>query len=190
MPRLLLSIVFLLATMVAHGQNTVAGEVIRIDASSATVHMWFQHIERQAKVTLSYNPALIDLQQKVNIKTSGKIKVSQLLDIVLAEYDYNLVPLANRKLLIQIKGKKSPPEPKQETPIEDFILSIDTQPATVEQWFNLIKQQGRIILSYPSKQIDLTRTVKFQRYGKITVKQLIATLLKDYEYKLLSLIHI
>lgn len=186
MPRLLLSIVFLLATMVAHGQNTVAGEVIRIDASSATVHMWFQHIERQAKVTLSYNPALIDLQQKVSINTSGKIKVSQLLDIVLAEYDYNLVPLANRKLLIQIKGKKNPPELKHETPIEDFILSIDTQPATVEQWFNLIKQQGRIVLSYPSKQIDLTRTVKFQRYGKITVKQLIATLLKDYEYKLIA----
>ena len=95
MPKLLLSILFLLVTLVANGQNTVAEEVVKIDASSATVHTWFQHIERQAKVTLSYNPALIDLQQKVSINTSGKIKVSQLLDIVLAEYDYNLVPLAN-----------------------------------------------------------------------------------------------
>ncbi len=37
MPKLLLSILFLLVTLVANGQNTVAEEVVKIDASSATV---------------------------------------------------------------------------------------------------------------------------------------------------------
>ena len=64
MPRLLLSIVFLLVTLVAHGQNSVAEEVIGIDASSATMLTWFQRIERKAKATLSYNSTLIDLKQK------------------------------------------------------------------------------------------------------------------------------
>lgn len=185
MPRLLLSIVFLLVTLVAYGQNAVAEEVIGIDASSATVLTWFQHIERKAKATLSYNPTLIDLKQKVTIGASGKIKVSQLLNIILGDYEYNLISMDNRKLLIQIQGKKKLPQiVKSEPSIEDFILTIDMQPATVKSWFNLIEKQAHIELSYPSNSIDLTRMVKFQRYGKITVKQLLATLLKDYEYKL------
>ena len=185
MPKLLLSILFLLVTLVANGQNTVAEEVVKIDASSATVHSWFQQIERQTKITLSYNPSLINLNQRIGIGVSGKMKVSQLLGIILNNYEYNLIPLDNRKLLIQIKDGKKPAKPiKRETPIEDLLLSINIKSATVKDWFKLIEQQGHLSLSYPSDRINLARIVKFQRYGKITVKQLIATLLKDYEYKL------
>ena len=185
MPKLLLSILFLLVTLVANGQNTVAEEVVKIDASSATVHSWFQQIERQTKITLSYNPSLINLNQRIGIGVSGKMKVSQLLGIILKNYEYNLIPLDNRKLLIQIKDGKKPATPiKRETPIEDLLLSINIKSATVKDWFKLIEQQGHLSLSYPSDRINLARIVKFQRYGKITVKQLIATLLKDYEYKL------
>lgn len=185
MPKLLLSILFLLVTLVANGQNTVAEEVVKIDASSATVHSWFQQIERQTKITLSYNPSLINLNKRIGIGVSGKMKVTQLLEIILNEYEYNLIPLDNRKLLIQIKKKKKQARPiKIESSIEDFMLSINTNAATVKDWFALIEQQAHISLSYPADRINLTRIVKFQRHGHISVKQLIATLLKDYEYKL------
>ena len=185
MPKLLLSILFLLVTLVANGQNTVAEEVVKIDASSATVHSWFQQIERQTKITLSYNPSLINLNKRIGIGVSGKMKVTQLLEIILNEYEYNLIPLDNRKLLIQIKNKKKQTKPiKIESSIEDFMLSINTNAATVKDWFALIEQQAHISLSYPADRINLTRIVKFQRHGHISVKQLIATLLKDYEYKL------
>ena len=185
MPKLLLSILFLLVTLVANGQNTVAEEVVKIDASSATVHSWFQQIERQTKITLSYNPSLINLNKRIGIGVSGKMKVTQLLEIILNEYEYNLIPLDNRKLLIQIKNKKKQTRPiKIESSIEDFMLSINTNAATVKDWFALIEQQAHISLSYPADRINLTRIVKFQRHGHISVKQLIATLLKDYEYKL------
>ena len=81
MPKLLLSILFLLVTLVANGQNTVAEEVVKIDASSATVHSWFQQIERQTKITLSYNPSLINLNKRIGIGVSGKMKVTQLLEL-------------------------------------------------------------------------------------------------------------
>ena len=49
---------------------------------------------------------------------------------------------------------------------------------------HLLNNKHTFRLSYPADRINLTRIVKFQRHGHISVKQLIATLLKDYEYKL------
>ena len=57
----------------------------------------------------------------------------------------------NRKLLIQIQGKKKLPQiVKSEPSIEDFILTIDMQPATVKSWFKSHRKAGayRTFLSF------------------------------------------
>lgn len=184
MPKLVLSILLLFVTMVANGQKTVAEEVVKIDASSATVHTWFDRIERQTKIILAYNPSQINLQQVIKLPASGKMTVAQLLDILLHEYNFKLIPLSNRKIVIQVKGYKVSPKPEIKESITDYILNISNQPATIEQWFHLIERQTKVLFIYPAEDINLKKTVKFERYGKITVKNLIAILLKDYEYKL------
>ena len=138
MPKLVLSILLLFVTMVANGQKTVAEEVVKIDASSATVHTWFDRIERQTKIILAYNPSQINLQQVIKLPVSGKMTVAQLLDILLHEYNFKLIPLSNRKIVIQVTGYKVSPKPEIKESITDYILNISNQPATIEQWFHLI----------------------------------------------------
>lgn len=83
----------LLFTAIASGQETtskmnLAEERISVSASSATVLQWFNKIEREARITLSYNPSHIDLGKVCRITTSGTISIGQLLDKLLEGYTF------------------------------------------------------------------------------------------------------
>lgn len=83
----------LLFTAIAGGQETtgrmnLAEERISVSASSATVLQWFNKIEREAHITLSYNPSHIDLGKVCRITTSGTISIGQLLDKLLEGYTF------------------------------------------------------------------------------------------------------
>ncbi|MBO1363768.1 TonB-dependent receptor [Prevotella sp. A2931] len=93
-----------LASINVGAQTQVAEEVLHLKPSSATVRVWINRVEQQARVILSYNPALIHMDHKVTVSHQGPITISRLLALVLDGYSYRLVPMPGRKLLIQIKG--------------------------------------------------------------------------------------
>lgn len=98
----------LLFTAIAGGQETtgrmnLAEERISVSASSATVLQWFNKIEREARITLSYNPSHIDLGKVCRITTSGTISIGQLLDKLLEGYTFKTTVIPPRKLAIQVK---------------------------------------------------------------------------------------
>lgn len=106
MYKILLTILLAFAVLGANGQSSVAEEAIQVDASPATVRMWFDRIEREGKVVLSYNASLIEMDRPVACKMSGSVKISELLNRVLKDYEYRLMPMPGRKILIQILGIK------------------------------------------------------------------------------------
>lgn len=88
-------------------QNTLAEERINVSASSATVLQWFDRIERETGITLSYNPSLIDLGMQCRVGVTGSVTVGRLLDIVLKDYKYSLADVGGQKIVIRIIRRKS-----------------------------------------------------------------------------------
>lgn len=85
--------------------DTVAEETLTISASSATVLQWFDKIEKECNIILSYNPSTIDLDKKVSISISGKTTVGRLLKAVLTEYDVRMTAIPPRKIALQVTKK-------------------------------------------------------------------------------------
>lgn len=86
--------------------HSLAEEPITIAASSATVLQWFDQIERDCDIILSYNPSAIDLDQVCTVKTSGTITVEELLKEILKNYSFKTTDIPPRKIVIQINEKK------------------------------------------------------------------------------------
>ncbi|MDD7256969.1 MAG: TonB-dependent receptor [Prevotellaceae bacterium] len=103
---LIIVVCFANVTLSICGQTKVAGEIVKVDSSSATVREWFGLIEQQTGLTLSYNPSLINMNEKCRFERNGSITVERLLEVVLEGYDFRLIPLPDRKLLIQIDRKQ------------------------------------------------------------------------------------
>lgn len=57
-------VILTLGSLSAEGQESVAEEVVRVDASSATMLQWFGRIEKETGVVLSYNPSLLDMKRR------------------------------------------------------------------------------------------------------------------------------
>ena len=83
MCKILLTILLAFAALGASAQGSVAEEAIQVEASSATVRMWFDRIEHEGKVVLSYNASLIEMDRRVACSLSGSVKISQLLNMIL-----------------------------------------------------------------------------------------------------------
>ena len=88
-------------------EHMVAEETLNISASSATILRWFEIIEKECGIVLSYNPAMIDLDKKVNPGINGTTTVGTLLRAVLKDYDVNISSMPPRKLIIQATKKKT-----------------------------------------------------------------------------------
>lgn len=82
--------------------SKIAEERIRVTASSATVLEWFDYIEREKQLTISYNPAAFNLKRRCRIIQSDTLTVGGLLALLLDGYKYRLADLSPRKLAIQI----------------------------------------------------------------------------------------
>lgn len=95
-------VILTLGSLSAEGQESVAEEVVRVDASSATMLQWFGRIEKETGVVLSYNPSLLDMKRRCRFQRAGEIRIDRLLAVLLEGYDYQLVPLPDRKLLIRV----------------------------------------------------------------------------------------
>lgn len=87
-------------------EHMVAEETLSISASSATILRWFEIIEKECGIVLSYNPAMIDLDRKVNPGINGTTTVGRLLRAVLKDYDINISSMPPRKLIIQATKKR------------------------------------------------------------------------------------
>lgn len=87
--------------------NDMAGERIYVSASSATVLEWFDCIEKETGITLSYNPSMIELDRQCRVPLTGNITVGRLLGIVLADYKYKISSIAPKKLVISIVRRKN-----------------------------------------------------------------------------------
>lgn len=87
-------------------EHMVAEETLSISAS-ATILRWFEIIEKECGIVLSYNPAMIDLDRKVNPGINGTTTVGRLLRAVLKDYDVNISSMPPRKLIIQATKKKT-----------------------------------------------------------------------------------
>ncbi len=94
----------MLTTVPANAQHTVAEETIHTEVSSATVRSWFARIEREGRVVLAYNPSQLSMDRVVGCHVRGNITIGRMIGIVLADYDYRIIPMGGRKLLIQIIG--------------------------------------------------------------------------------------
>ena len=84
-------------------EHMVAEETLSI---SATILRWFEIIEKECGIVLSYNPAMIDLDRKVNPGINGTTTVGRLLRAVLKDYDVNISSMPPRKLIIQATKKR------------------------------------------------------------------------------------
>ncbi|HJG89167.1 TonB-dependent receptor [Barnesiella viscericola] len=67
---------------------------------------WFDQIEKQCGITLSYNPSAIDLNQVCTFKTAGTTTVGKLLKLLLKEYTFKTTVIPPRKLVIQVGEEK------------------------------------------------------------------------------------
>lgn len=67
---------------------------------------WFEQIERQCDITLSYNPSSIDLDRVCTFKTAGVTTVGKLLKELLRDYRFKTIEISPRKLVIQIGEEK------------------------------------------------------------------------------------
>lgn len=83
-------------------QNTIAEERIHVNASSATVLQWFRWIEREKRITLSYNPSQINLNKIRRIEHPRDMTVEELLEEILKGYRIRTISPATDKLLIHI----------------------------------------------------------------------------------------
>lgn len=98
----ILTLLFVLVSTTMKGQEDMAEEAIRVDASSASVLQWFHQIETQTGIILSYNTSIIELNKKHRFQTGGTITIKRLLEILLKGYEFRLIALPHRKLLIQV----------------------------------------------------------------------------------------
>lgn len=87
--------------------HTVAEETLQVDASSATVLQWFQRIEREKRIVLSYNASVIDLNRVIKVERSQRMTVAQLLEVVLHGYVFKTDFIPPRKLVIQVREKEN-----------------------------------------------------------------------------------
>lgn len=106
--HVIFTVFILLSITFGHGQQAtvtsdLAEERIQVTASSATVLQWFDKIEKEGHLTLSYNASLIDLHQICQIQVSQSMTISQLLKKILKGYQFETQVLPSRKLVIQIK---------------------------------------------------------------------------------------
>lgn len=106
--HVIFTVFILLSITIGRGQqataiSNLAEERIQVTASSATVLQWFDKIEKEGRLVLSYNPSLVDLHRTCQIRTSGVMTVSQLLEQILDGYQFKTTTLPPRKLAIQIK---------------------------------------------------------------------------------------
>lgn len=104
MTKILTTLLLVLVVLATRAQTTVAEEPIRMEVSSATVRTWFDRIEQQANIVLAYNPSHIDMARRVRAGHGGRTTVAALLRQVLADYEFRLVPMEGRKLLVLIEG--------------------------------------------------------------------------------------
>lgn len=84
----------------------VAGEYVQVDISSATVRQWFDWIEKNKGIVLSYNASLIDLDKICKVDQASDITIEDLLKIVLSDYRIKIACLPSRKLAIQVMPKQ------------------------------------------------------------------------------------
>lgn len=83
--------------------NTVAEEWIQVHASSATVLQWFNWIEKETGIVLSYNPAQIEVDKVCRVEKGGRMTVGELLHRILAGYRVQTAFIPPLKLVIQAR---------------------------------------------------------------------------------------
>lgn len=81
-------------------------EVLYVRASSASVYQWFNIIENQKKVSISYNQSNIDIEKICTLHQSATMTISQLLDVILKDYKYSITEMPGRKIVIRIDAKE------------------------------------------------------------------------------------
>lgn len=106
--HVIFTVFILLSITFGHGQqatvtSNLAEERIQVTASSATVLQWFDKIEKEGHLTLSYNASLIDLHQICQIQVSQSMTISQLLKKILKGYQFETQVLPSRKLVMDRK---------------------------------------------------------------------------------------
>ncbi len=106
--HVIFTVFILLSITFGHGQqatvtSSLAEERIQVTASSATVLQWFDKIEKEGHLTLSYNASLIDLHQICQIQVSQSMTISQLLKKILKGYQFETQVLPSRKLVMDRK---------------------------------------------------------------------------------------
>lgn len=84
-------------------ENTVAEEWVQVSSSSATVLQWFEWIEKQTGIVLSYNSGQIELGDVCRIERGGKMTVEELLHRILSDYQVRIAFIPPRKLLLQAR---------------------------------------------------------------------------------------
>lgn len=103
--RLFAAILTLLTTIMnilpAFAAGRVAEERITISGSSATVLQWFDEIERQTGIVLSYDPSAIDLGRRCTL-SSGRTTVGDMLQTLLKGREVRLQEMPSRKLVIYV----------------------------------------------------------------------------------------
>lgn len=84
--------------------NHITEETVHITVPSASVKDWFNLIQRQG-IILSYNPSLLDLNeyQRVN---ADRLTVRKLLQTILSDYRFKIIPAEGNKIILQIEGRK------------------------------------------------------------------------------------
>lgn len=106
--HVIFTVFILLSITFGHGQqatvtSSLAEERIQVTASSATVLQWFDKIEKEGHLTLSYNASLIDLHQICQIQVFQSMTISQLLKKILKGYQFETQVLPSRKLVMDRK---------------------------------------------------------------------------------------
>lgn len=87
------------------GEKTaVADGTVKITAPTATVLDWFHLIEKNG-IILSYNSSYLDLNKRCTVN-EVVTSIRNLLQTILDDYKFKIIPTENNKLILQIEGKK------------------------------------------------------------------------------------
>lgn len=163
--HVIFTVFILLSITFGHGQqatvtSNLAEERIQVTASSATVLQWFDKIEKEGHLTLSYNASLIDLHQICQIQVSQSMTISQLLKKILKGYQFETQVLPSRKLVIQIKRALSfslhgiVDEEDSKERLYGAIIILDNGKG--KKWHTLSDANGHFALCAPEGNYQLS----------------------------------
>lgn len=96
---------FWLMPLTAQPNVSYNKEAVEVSPMDASLLDWFQWIEENYHIQLSYNASELNLQKRCTVETRRKLTIEQLLTVLLKDFKINIRETTSQKLLLQVEPR-------------------------------------------------------------------------------------